>query len=109
MIIKNLTPHNINVMTNNGTMITFTSDGVARAEQKSVKVDEIDGIAIMETEFGAPVDLPDFEEGVLLIVSLATANAAKKYGRRTDDLLLTNGVIRDENQVIIGCQALARI
>ncbi len=63
----------------------------------------------METSFGETIDLPEYQDGVYLVVSIITANAAKANGRRVDDLLITTDTVRDETGRIVGCKAFARI
>jgi hypothetical protein len=48
-------------------------------------------------------------ENTFVIVSAITGNAAKASGRRTDDLLLTSGLVRDEDGKILGCTAFALV
>ena len=108
--IRNLTPHRISMVSNNGEVLrVFESEGIARATQTNQQVDELDGIPVMETRFGETIDLPAFQEGTYLIVSVITANAARANGRRTDDLLLTTDTVRGEDGRIVGCRAFARI
>jgi hypothetical protein len=108
MKIRNLTPHEVNIIDEQGiTTKSFPSEGVARASQVATPVGEVDGIELVHMEYGKPVDLPEPEEGVMLIVSLITVQAAKASGRRTDDLLLTAGQVRNGKGVIIGCRRLA--
>lgn len=106
--IINLTPHAITLCLQDGSALkTFKSEGVARATQSTVEVGELDGIRLVRTSFGEPVGLPDPVDGTFLIVSLATANAARQYGRDVKDLLLTSDPVRDEQGRIIGCRAFA--
>lgn len=106
--IRNLTPHAIFIVDEDSNALTvFESEGIARAEQKDEPAGELNGIPLVKTTFGEPIDLPKPEENTYLIVSLATANAAKAAGRTTKDLLLTSGVVRDEKGRIIGCKAFA--
>lgn len=106
--IRNLTPHTITVIGVDGdALATFPSEGVARAKQSIVQVGTICGLPIVRTEFGDPVDLPEYQEGTYLIVSLVTVNAAKQVGRRTDDLLVSCDPVRDPEGRIIGCRSLA--
>lgn len=108
--IRNLTPHCITMVTTDGEVShTFPSEGIARATQTNVQVGEVNGIPVMETHFGETVDLPEFQEGTYLIVSIITANAARANGRTTCDLLLTTDTVRDESGRIVGCRAFARI
>lgn len=108
MTIRNLTPHAVTIVGEDGNVLrTFESEGIARASQTTAELGALDSIRLVRMEFGSPVGLPDPEEGVYLIVSLATANAAKQHGRSTSDLLLTADPVRDEQGRIIGCRALA--
>ena len=108
-MIKNLTPHDVTIIFNDGSTRVIPSSGVARAAQTSVDVAIVDGITICKMVFGDPVDLPDPAADVHLIVSVITANAAKAAGRITDDLLITADPVRDDDGKIIGCKRLARI
>ncbi len=107
--IFNLTPHKINIVDEEGNVIkVFESEGVARAAQNDVKIGMLEGIPIIETEFGEPVDLPEYDQGTYYIVSAITAKAADLNGRNTRDLLLTGKTVRNSDGQIIGCQALAK-
>lgn len=109
MEIINLTPHKINIMDNDGKLIkVFESKGEARAAQKDVEIGTLEGIPIIETEFGEPVGLPEYNPETYYIVSALTAKAASLSGRNTQDLLLTGKTVRNGDGQIIGCQALAR-
>lgn len=106
-MIINLTPHDIVTVNEDGTVRnTYTSQGIARATQSFSEAGVIDGEHIVETEFGEPVNLPEPKEGVYLIVSMVTAQAAAKHGRTTSDLLLTTLAVRNDKGQIIGCKAL---
>lgn len=109
-MIRNLTPHCVNVIGDDGDVVaSFPSDGVARATQTSVPVTCVDGIDVVKMTFGKPVDLPDYRDGDWLIVSIITANAARAYGRRTDDLLITADPVRNGDGQIIGCRRFALV
>lgn len=109
-MIKNLTPHAVTIVAADGTVDrTIPSDGVARAAQMMKPAGAIDGITLVDMVYGEPVDLPDPQDGMFLIVSALTAQAAKAAGRPTDDLLLPADAVRDEAGRIIGCRALARV
>lgn len=107
--IFNLTPHRINIVDEEGNVIkVFESEGVARAAQNDVQIGMLEGIPIIETTFGKPVDLPEYDQGTYYIVSALTAKAASLSGRNTQDLLLTGKTVRNSDGQIIGCQALAK-
>lgn len=59
--------------------------------------------------FAATVDLPAPVDGVALIVSLVTADAARAEGRDCHDLLTIGDVVRDGAGRIVGCITLRRV
>ena len=106
--IINLTPHAVRVYDAEGNIKrTYASKGIARAAQHSKHIGEIDGVELVEVEFGEPFGLPDPAPSTFLIVSAITADAARKSGRSTDDLLLPTDLVRDSEGQIIGCYRLA--
>lgn len=110
MRIVNLTPHEVKIVDGgNNVVAVFPSDGVARASQHDVLVDEINSIPVVKTEFGEVLGLPEPTEGTVFIVSRITIEAARAQGRSTDDLLVTSGAVRDSQGRIIGCRAFARL
>lgn len=111
-IIRNLTPHEVSIVGEDGNVIAkFESEGIARAQQTDVPTGTlaVDGVelTLVRTEFGAPVDLPEPEEGVYLVISIITANAAKAAGRPTGDLLITSNPVRDDSGRIVGARQFA--
>lgn len=105
-----LVPHDVVVYDDDGVVInTYQSQGVARAGQTNTIVGCLDGTPVIKAEFGEVTGLPEPTEGTVFIVSIITANAARTYGRTTDDLLVTSGPVRDDKGRTIGCRALARI
>lgn len=66
-------------------------------------------IPVCRMTYGEPVGLPDFTEGVGLIVSALTANAAKAAGRCTDDLFIVQGIVRDEVGTVVGCTGFSKL
>lgn len=130
--IQNLTPHSVLVFVSDseGAVVGFTGVGpaakegkftllaeykpegpVARAKQSDVLVGavEINGHSVpkIKTEFGSTTDLPEPVEGVLIFVSIVTAQAAKAAGRDTSDLLVTSDPVRDAAGKILGCRKFA--
>ena len=105
MKIKNMTPHAISIVAEDGNVILqLPSEGNARATQSAVTVGNIEGAEIVRMAFGEPTDLPAPEKGVFLVVSRITAEAAKAFGRDTNDLLMTADPVRDGEGRIIGCR-----
>lgn len=131
MKLRNLTPHKICLYrvqdTVRGTddnnyylntpgtrpFCVLSSEGHARAGQGEDMVSTIDiqgtPVPVFAKTYGAPVGLPAPEYGTLLIVSTLTAQAAKRAGRITTDLLVPAHPVRDKEGKIIGCAGFARM
>lgn len=107
MKIVNLTPHVVNVLDEDGSVVkTFPSEtlnGVAlpRLEVKRQLVGNVDGIPYTLASYGEPENLPEPKDGVLLIVSglVRTALEDRK------DLISPGDLVRDESGRPIGCRA----
>ena len=109
MKIVNCTPHDVNLITENGS-ITFPRSGIiprlTEQQQKinSVTVNGIE-IDIMKKSFSEIEGLPEPQDGTIYIVSALVAGAAKDR----DDLVIPNDTVRDEEGRIVGCKNLAKI
>ena len=102
--IKNLTPHNINIVLTSGEIITIEKSGIIPRVASTEKLcGEINGIQIVETIWGEVIDLPTAEEGVTLIVSTLVKEKANR-----SDLVSPNGLVRDSAGIVIGCKGLSR-
>lgn len=106
MELVNLTPHAINVVCETITRTIVPSGAVARVSTVSVKVCEIDGFPIYQTQYGELEGLPEPKADTMYIVSAMAAAAAKAAGR--DDILSPGELIRDENGQPVGCRGLVR-
>lgn len=106
--IVNLTPHYVNVYDKKLRLIkSFPSEGVARAGHITDLIKIIDGVEVIQRRSTYLVNLPDPVPDTAYIVSSITAIAARYLGRRTDDLLITTGLVRDRsNKKVIGCKQL---
>ena len=105
--IVNLTPHDITVISQ-GKSIVFPKFPVsARVSSKTEVLTHFYtpemSIPLTQVVFGELEGLPDPIEGIFFIVSRIVREAAKK---RTD-LLVPQGLIRDENGQPIGCESLS--
>ena len=130
MKLRNLTPHKICLYRVQDTVLgtddnqyhpntgarpfcVLSSEGHARAGQGEDMVSTIDiqgvTVPVFAKTYGAPVGLPAPECGTLLIVSTLTAQAAKRAGRDTSNLLVPAHLVRDKEGRILGCQGFARI
>lgn len=105
--IINLTPHAINFLDgNNSVLATVEPSGVvARAAQTRETVDSVNGIPVNQCSYGAVTGLPDPQPETIYLVSALTAQAC----RDRNDVFITDDAVRDDSGRIIGCRAIARI
>jgi hypothetical protein len=81
------------------------SSGVARCSTTETVVDEINGIPVIRTTFGAVEGLPDAALDTVYVVSSITAQAVP---HRTD-VFVPSRPVRDSQGRIVACTALGRI
>jgi len=105
MIIKNLTPHDVTIITDNGVITIPVSGIVARVDIQAELYIEINGIKVFKTKLLNTYDLPEPCENTVFIVSRMVAESCKNR----NDLLIPNDSIRNEKGQIIGCKSLAKI
>jgi hypothetical protein len=99
----NLTPHDINIVTDNGIVTIPRSGKVARCNTISSLGGRIDGIPLYATRYGDVIDLPPMtQEKILYIVSAMVKQ--KEYTR--NDLVSPGELVRDEKGNVIGCKGL---
>jgi hypothetical protein len=104
--IHNLTPHDINLIGENGELVqTFKSEGSARCVATRQKVATLNGLPINKVGFGETVDLPDFDYDIFYIVSRIVADANPERS----DLLIVDDTVRNEQGQIIGCKSFSQI
>ena len=103
MKLVNLTPHTINIIGEGGSVTLPPSGQVARCATKSVVVGSAgEGVALFRTTYGEVVDLPEPEEGVLLITSALVRSAVPARG----EVASPGDLVRDANGQPIGCKGL---
>lgn len=106
MKIVNCTPHQLDVVCEDGTILTIEASGIVpRCTQTEAHVASINGIAVTKQVFGEVINLPEAQPGVFLVVSRLVASAAK--GRK--DLLVPGPMIRGEDGRPCGCRGLSII
>lgn len=110
MNVVNLTPHNFTLCDADGNIVRVIepTKPAARVSSTVRVVDEVDGIPVTETTFGAVEGLPEPQEGTIFIVSLLVQQAAPN---RHDVYRPDTGpqsVVRDDAGQIVGVKALAR-
>jgi hypothetical protein len=113
-MIVNLTPHPLNLMAEDGCVVTFEpAETPARVEQtRELVLDLITecfhNAPVTQSYFGEVTGVPDPAENTFYVVSLITAQALKAQGR-TEDILIVDAAVRDEKGHIIGCRGFARV
>ncbi len=105
----NLCPHDVVVVLEGGELVVHPGGPPARCVVERVHAGDVrcDGhtVPIIESRVTQPPELPAQRDGVLLIVSRMVAEAAPERS----DLLFPDGLIRDQDGVVTGCTALARL
>ena len=105
MKIINCTPHTINFVNDAGEVIrTIEPSGILPRVSSSINlVGDIDGIPDEETVYGEVTDLPEKQDGVILIVS---AMVASRLPYR-DDLRVPGRQVRNDRGQVIGCRSMS--
>ena len=104
--IINLTPHEVNIILENGNIINIPASGtIARCKVERQIINNINGIPITQTKFGEIEDLPDPQPNTIYIVSSLVAQAVP---HRTD-VFIPDDCVRDDQGKITGCRSLGRI
>ena len=100
--IKNLTPHDVVIITDR-LWLTFEPEGIV--PRVAIEADNMpmlgDVFPIRREHYGQVMDLPDEEDGTILIVSRMVADAC--HDRH--DLVFPTDLVRDEEGKIIGCRS----
>lgn len=101
MIFVNLTPHEVNVVKTDGTIVSFPPSTVpARVGQTFIQFDTIDGIRMYVSKLDKVTALPKPEKNVIYIVSAMV----KERESCRNDLVSPGNLIRDEKGRVIGCE-----
>ena len=107
-MLKNLTPHEVCIYKLNGVipdldLVIEAGEEVASLSCEYIKVDKkVDGIDLYRPVFGEVTGLPDYEEGVYLLVSTMVREALPL----PSDLVSPGKLLRDDDGNVIGCLGL---
>ncbi len=108
MNIINLTPHDVNIITDTGVITIPASGQVARCSttRKVIDIISINGIKvpINQVAYSQVEGLPNPAPDTLYIVSALVAQACNRQ-----DLVIPDDSVRDEQGRIVGCRALAKV
>jgi hypothetical protein len=105
-MVKNLTPHAVTVVLDNGQTIVYPKcENPARVSEILTPAGKTsDGTPAFSRSFGPVTGLPEMEIGTILIVSSMVAQAEQDR----IDLFSPVGLVRDENGAVIGCKGIGR-
>lgn len=105
MTIMNCTPHTVNFVNDADEVIrSIEPSGILPRVSSSINlIGDIDGIPDEETVYGEVTDLPEKQDGVILIVS---AMVASRLPDR-DDLRVPGRQVRNDRGQVIGCRSLS--
>lgn len=107
-MLKNLTPHEVCIYKLNGTtpdldVVIEAGEEVARVSCEYQKVDKrVDGIDLYRTVFGEVTGLPEYSDGVYLLVSAMVREALPLRS----DLVSPGQLLRNDEGHVIGCLGL---
>lgn len=107
-MLKNLTPHEVKIFKLNGTtqdldVVIEASEEIARVNCEYIKVDKkVDGVNLYRTVFGEVTGLPEYSEGVYLLVSTMVREALPLRS----DLVSPGQLLRNDKGEVIGCIGL---
>lgn len=104
MKLINLTPHVLNIIAADGSVVDLQPSGnIARVASSSAVVTTINGINVTASTWGEVTGLPDAEEGVILIVS----RMVKDRVANRADVMVPGAPVRDAEGKIIGASGLS--
>ena len=105
VMLVNATPHELNIVQKDGTVLTLASSGVVPRCESNELVDRAIGlIEVTRQTLGHVQGLPDQIPGVYFIVSRLVASATER-----EDLLVPGALLRDDQGKVIGCKGLSRL
>lgn len=100
----NLTPHKLNVVTENGTVTVEPSGTIARCSVTNTPVRILpNGVTLYRTVYGEVTGLPEEQEGVIYVVSGLVRGAVPTRL----DVASPGELIRNEEGQPVGCNGLS--
>lgn len=100
--IVNLTPHEINIYSDDSVFTVPPSGSVARVDVRQVKRGRIGPINVFESTYGRVVGLPDPAPDTVFIVSAMVRQAASERA----DLYSPGDLVRNDKGQPVGCNGL---
>ena len=102
----NLTPHDINMYMEDGSIVTLPSEGIARASEEKKHIYSVAGVPVYSVSYGNVSGVPEEQDSTYYVVSKIVADALKDT---RSDILIVTDTVRDEQGRIIGCRGLATV
>lgn len=108
MIIKNLTPHSVNYISEEDIIISIEPEKTPARCFQSIVSDgtlktAIGNFNLSKSKFGKVENIPEQEDGVYYIVSRLVLSACADR----NDLLVPNEIVRNDSGQIIGCKSFS--
>lgn len=101
----NLTPHTVNIVKNDNSIISFPPSGtIARVFSDYVKRGTVNDIDVVDVVYGDVIDLPPPRKDIVYIVSRMVLNATPN--RR--DLVVPHDLVRNPDGSVKGARCFAR-
>jgi hypothetical protein len=106
----NLTPHQVDYIAADGTVMSFPCAGLPprvalrRGAPAHIDVGGFE-VTVHTSTVDGPPELPEPRRGVLLIVSRLVA----EHAPNRDDLVFPDDLVRDHHGAIIGCRTFGRL
>ena len=88
-------------------IVLTPGNNIPRVQISRNETKKLNGIPVIESNYGEIKNYPQKEDGTYYIVSAITANAFRKENR--NDILVPNQIVRDEHGQIIGCVSFSSI
>ena len=108
-IIVNLTPHELNVVKKDGSIMTIAPSGqIARVGQSEEVIGVINGAEVTQQIFDGEVTIPQPEDKTYFVVSRLAASALAERGRKAD-ILVPGPAVRDDQGKIVGCRGFSQL
>lgn len=108
-MIINMTSHQINIVSSLETISIPKSENPIRVSVTRELVETQYGVNIYQTKMGVLENMPEIEPGNIYIVSRIVKNKiTEEYSKEYQDrFLVPEGIVRDQNGIIVGCEGLA--
>lgn len=106
--IINLTPHEVNIATNDGDLIAIPASGrLVRSPEIRIEAGAVNDLPVDIVKYRSPGNLPPQTRGTIYIVSAVTLSSIHPYSRY--DLFAPGKALRAKNGKQIGATGLSAV